>query len=254
MGTLHGKRKSVRAPYPVEPAKAGFVIPDRYFSISMPGSMPGPPGGQVAMKITNVRTFLVDPGSSKNWLFVKVETDAGIHGWGSATPRRTGTAPSRSHVHALARYLVAAIRTRSSTSPSWPIPTSRASGARWTSTAPSAASSRRCGISSARRSTRRSTTCWAAPCRDKIRVYANGWGGSTPRSAGRSGAGAGRQGFTAMKFDPFPGPWRAHISRDDERAAVDACAPCGGGGSGRRAADRGAPPARARPRHPRRAR
>jgi galactonate dehydratase len=28
------------------------------------------------------------------------------------------------------------------------------------------------------------------------------------------------QGFTAMKFDPFPGPWRTHITVDDERAAV----------------------------------
>jgi galactonate dehydratase len=29
------------------------------------------------------------------------------------------------------------------------------------------------------------------------------------------------QGFTAMKFDPFPGPWRTHISAAQERAAVE---------------------------------
>jgi len=34
------------------------------------------------MKVTNVQTFLVSPGVGKNWLFVKVETDKGIHGWG----------------------------------------------------------------------------------------------------------------------------------------------------------------------------
>ena len=29
-----------------------------------------------------------------------------------------------------------------------------------------------------------------------------------------------KKGFTALKFDPFPGPWRAYISRQDEDAAV----------------------------------
>ena len=29
------------------------------------------------------------------------------------------------------------------------------------------------------------------------------------------------EGFSALKFDPFPGPWRTHISREDEDAAVD---------------------------------
>ncbi len=36
------------------------------------------------MKITDVKTFLIHPGTGKNWLFVKVETDEGIHGWGEA--------------------------------------------------------------------------------------------------------------------------------------------------------------------------
>ena len=34
------------------------------------------------MKITDVKTYAVHPGWRKNLLFVKVETDAGIHGWG----------------------------------------------------------------------------------------------------------------------------------------------------------------------------
>ena len=51
------------------------------------------------MKITNIRTFLVDasaPGGwpSRNWLFVKVETDEGIVGLGEASgwPRVVQTA------------------------------------------------------------------------------------------------------------------------------------------------------------------
>ena len=36
------------------------------------------------MKITGIKTFFVDPGTSKNWLFAKIETDEGINGWGEA--------------------------------------------------------------------------------------------------------------------------------------------------------------------------
>ena len=28
-------------------------------------------------------------------------------------------------------------------------------------------------------------------------------------------------GFTAAKFDPFPGPWRTHVDRKDEDFAID---------------------------------
>jgi len=36
------------------------------------------------LKITEIRTF-VTWGEPRNWVFVKVLTDAGIHGWGEAT-------------------------------------------------------------------------------------------------------------------------------------------------------------------------
>ncbi len=36
------------------------------------------------MKITKLKTFITR-GVERNWLFVKVETDAGVHGWGEAT-------------------------------------------------------------------------------------------------------------------------------------------------------------------------
>ena len=58
------------------------------------------------------------------------------------------------------------------------------------------------------------------PCRDKIRVYANGWGGSTIEERAERAVQLVEQGFTAMKFDPLPNPWRTHISRDEEYEAV----------------------------------
>src|SRR5919199_4691559 len=36
------------------------------------------------MKITAVRPFLMR-AVERNWLFVKIETDAGLHGWGEAS-------------------------------------------------------------------------------------------------------------------------------------------------------------------------
>ena len=58
--------------------------------------------------------------------------------------------------------------------------------------------------------------------RERVRVYANGWAG---RSTIEDGVERGRKikamGFTAAKFDPFPGPWRTHVDRKDEDFAID---------------------------------
>ena len=36
------------------------------------------------MKIARIETFLFDPGTAKNLLFCRVETENGLHGWGEA--------------------------------------------------------------------------------------------------------------------------------------------------------------------------
>ncbi len=58
------------------------------------------------MQITNVKTFLVDPGASKNWLFVKVETDAGLYGWGEAYTQLDRDRAIETYVQQLGRYLI----------------------------------------------------------------------------------------------------------------------------------------------------
>ena len=58
------------------------------------------------MKITKVKTFIVHPGVGKNWLFVKVETDEGIHGWGEAYTQADRDTAIEAHIHKLERYLV----------------------------------------------------------------------------------------------------------------------------------------------------
>jgi galactonate dehydratase len=61
------------------------------------------------------------------------------------------------------------------------------------------------------------------PCRSRIRVYANGWGGGaqTPDQIAERAAAVVARGFTALKFDPFPNPWRAYIDYGVEHAAVE---------------------------------
>ena len=90
------------------------------------------------MKVTNVRTFLVCPGRGKNWLFVKVETDEGVHGWGECYIHKPiATGPSRFtfiNLDAISRAEAPSI---SSILPLWPITILLASAAQWTFIAPS---------------------------------------------------------------------------------------------------------------------
>lgn len=56
------------------------------------------------IRVTGVKTFVIG-GSWRNWVVVKVETDAGIHGVGEATLE--GKAKTvESAVGELARYLI----------------------------------------------------------------------------------------------------------------------------------------------------
>jgi len=58
--------------------------------------------------------------------------------------------------------------------------------------------------------------------RERVRIYANGWAGrSTIEEGVERGKKIKAMGFTAAKFDPFPGPWRSHVDRKDEDFGID---------------------------------
>ncbi len=173
------------------------------------------------MKITAVKTFLVHPGVGKNWLFVKVETDEGLNGWGECYTQSDRDRAIEVHVQQLRRYLIGGnpFNIKHFTFTAY----HDFAGKRGAMDFYSAMS----GIEHA---------LWdiagkalGAPvynllggaCRDRIRVYANGWGGKTNEETARRAKALVGQGFNAMKFDPFPGPWRTHISREDEKSAVE---------------------------------
>ena len=173
------------------------------------------------MKITDIRTFLVHPGRGKNWLFVKVETDEGIYGWGEAYTQADRDKTIQAHIHALARYLIG----RS------PFDIKQFTFMAYTDFGNKRGSMELyCAISGieqalwdivGKAANQPVYNLLGGACRPAIRVYANGWGGGGDRDklAAQAQAVVAR-GFTALKFDPFPGPWRTHIDRQAEEEAV----------------------------------
>src|SRR5918995_844088 len=133
-----------------------------------------------AMKVTNVRPVFVDPGGGKNWLFVKVETDSGLHGWGECYTQADRDRAIAEHVLQLGRYLVRRDphRIKQFTFSVY----HDFAGKR-------GAMDLYCAVSGIEQA------LWdivgkalgtpvynllGGACRDRIRVYANGWGGGTP--------------------------------------------------------------------------
>ena len=175
------------------------------------------------MYVNSVQPFLVDPGTGKNWLFVKVDTDAGISGWGECYTQSDRDQSIVAHVQQLGRYLLGRdpVNIKHFTHMAY----HDFAGKRGAMDFYSALS----GLEQA---------LWdivgkhfgtpvynllGGACREKIRVYANGWSGGagTPEGYAERALQIVARGFTALKFDPFPGPWRTHISRHAEEQAVE---------------------------------
>jgi galactonate dehydratase len=174
------------------------------------------------MKITNLKTYLVDSGSAKHWLFVKVETDEGLYGWGEAYTQLDRDRQLEVQIQELARY----VEGRN------PLNIKHFCFMAYNDFAGKRGSLELfCAISAIEQA------LWdiagkaagqpvynllGGAFREKIRVYANGWGGGgTPEQAAEAAAATVAKGFTALKFDPFPGPWRAWIDKSEEAAAVE---------------------------------
>ena len=182
------------------------------------------------MKITEVKSYLVFPSKQrvgviggKHWLFVKIETDEGIAGWGECYTQLDRDKNIRQHVDDLGRYLVGRdpFNIKHFTfmvyndfagrrgSMDLYCALSGLEQAMWD------VAGKKLGVPVYK--------LLGGACRDKIRVYANGWysGTATPEEHAEKALATVERGFTAMKFDPFPGPWRLYIDKKDEQAAVE---------------------------------
>ena len=58
------------------------------------------------MQVKQITPFLVDSGSSKTWLFVKIETDEGLVGWGEAYTQADRDRAIMAHLEEMGRHLI----------------------------------------------------------------------------------------------------------------------------------------------------
>ncbi len=174
------------------------------------------------MQIARVETFLFDPGLAKNLLFCRIETDNGLHGWGEAyvTP---GKEQVIEHLlQHMGRYMLgrsafsirhtaqvifddfAMRRTSLDLLSAW----SAIELAMWDTVAKHA------GLPL--------YNLLGGASRERVKVYANGWsvGTESIEHNCERALKVKEMGFTALKWDPFPGPWRSFIHREDEDHVV----------------------------------
>lgn len=172
------------------------------------------------MKISDVTTHLWNPGGGKNFLYVKIATDAGIVGWGEAYTQADRDKQVEAHIQQLSRYLdgrdpfhirhlMHVIREDFATKRGGMDLHCAVSGieiALWDIVGKALG--------------RPIYDLLGGPVRPRLKLYANGWSGGakTPEEYGEAAVKLVEQrGFRALKFDPFPGPWREY----PERAALD---------------------------------
>ncbi len=180
------------------------------------------------MKITALKTFLVNPSGhragmigGKNWLFIKLETDEGLVGWGECYTQLDRDRTIEQHAHDLGRYLVG--RDPFAIKHFCQMVYDDFAGRRGSMDLYCALS----GIEQAMWDIAGKAVgqpvynLLGGPCRNALRVYANGWygGAKTPEEHAERALAMVERGFTALKFDPFPGLWRLYVDKEVERAA-----------------------------------
>src|SRR5215469_16195324 len=177
------------------------------------------------MKVVDVTTHLVQPERAKTVLFVKVTTDAGIHGWGEVYTV-TGREPA---LERLTQEFGAYLLGRD------PLQIKHFTQVMYRDVAIKRGSMDfYCALSGLE------IALWdiagkhfgtpvynllGGPCRGSFRIYGQPSGEpgdlEDPATWGRRAAHTIAQGYDAVKFDPFPGPWQAHVARLVEEVAVE---------------------------------
>lgn len=175
------------------------------------------------MQITGITPHLFNPGTDKNLLLVKVETDTGLYGWGECYTSLRKERVVEAWLHAMRPYVIGrnvhdirhtwrvlfddfAIRRSSlDLSCAW----SGIEIALWDIIGKAA------GVPVYQ--------LLGGANRGKVRVYANGWynGCQTLAQLCDAAVATVQGGYSAIKWDPFTGPWRTLISKKEEDAAVE---------------------------------
>lgn len=174
------------------------------------------------MKITDIACLPFHPGWRKNLIFVRVSTDAEVTGWGEAYSQYDRDGAVSAHLQEFARYLPGRdpFQIKYLTTMLFDDYAQRRGSLEFYSALS--------GLEAALWDIVGKVTqqpvynLLGGPVRDRIRVYANGWSYKMDAPAAYAEA-AKRivdQGFTALKFDPLPRPWRTYIPKAHERHAL----------------------------------
>ena len=174
------------------------------------------------MKVSKIECLPVYSGWRKNFVFVRVETDSGLVGWGEAYSQYDRDGAVGAQVQELGRYLIGRdpfqIRhflqiafddyAQRRGSLEFYCATSGLEQALWDILGQATGQP--------------VYNLLGGPCRSKIRVYANGWSYKLqkPEDYARAAEAVVKRGFTAMKFDPVSGPWRTYVPKEHIRRAV----------------------------------
>jgi galactonate dehydratase len=167
------------------------------------------------MRIRDVRTYLVG-NAWKNWLFVRVETDEGIHGVGEGT-LNAFSATVETAIHELRdEYLgldpgqVELLLQRT-------VRDVYTDGGQ-IHMAAVAAIEMACWDIVGKATGKPVHELLGGRVRDRVRVYANGWyrTGRTPEGFAERARAVVALGYSALKFDPFGAGWRVQDRREED--------------------------------------
>ena len=167
------------------------------------------------MKIRDVTTYLVG-NAWKNWLFVRVDTDEGIHGVGEGT-LNAFSATVETAIHELRDEYIGLDPSQVELLLQRTVRDVYTDGGQIHMAAVAAIE----------------VACWdivgkalgkpvhellGGRVRDRVRVYANGWYRTdrTPEGFAERARAVKALGYTAMKFDPFGAGWRVQDRRDED--------------------------------------
>lgn len=175
------------------------------------------------MKIETVEHFITHPGRGKNLCFVKLTTDEGVVGWGECYTQSDRDRQITAHLDQLRRYLIGRDPRHIK---------AFTQGAFDDFAARRPAMDYYCAISGIEQAMWDITgkiagqpvhALLGGQMRDRVRVYANGWSGGagSPEELGEKAWAMVESGFSALKFDPVPGPWRTFVDKAVERRAIE---------------------------------
>src|ERR1700738_158925 len=173
------------------------------------------------MQITKVHTYLAG-NPWKNWLFAKVETDAGIYGIGEGTLNYFAKT-IEAGIHELSPLIIGMDPFQVELIVQRLVRDVYSEGAQVHMCAVSAIEIA-CWDIIGKVCNQPIYNLWGGRCNDKLRAYANGWyrGPRTPESFAEKAKGVVARGYTALKFDPFGANHRTMVPAE-KALSLDIC-------------------------------